>query len=41
MKLDYKKLISALSDVEEQRNIPQEVVLEALKEADEKGIKGK
>ncbi len=39
MKLDYKKLISALSDVEEQRNIPQEVVLEALKEAMAKAYK--
>lgn len=39
MKLDYKKLIAALGDVEEQRNIPQEVILEALKEAMAKAYK--
>ncbi|MBW9211884.1 MULTISPECIES: transcription termination factor NusA [Terrabacteria group] len=39
MKLDYKKLLIALTDVEEERNIPQTVILDALKEAMAKAYK--
>lgn len=39
MQLEYKKMIKALSAVEEQRNIPEEVILEALKEAMAKAYK--
>jgi len=39
MKLDYKKWLAALTDVEEERSIPQSVILEALKEAMAKAYK--
>ena len=31
--MEYKKMLRALSDVEEQRNISEAVILEALNEA--------
>ncbi len=39
MQLDYRKMLKALSAVEEQRNIPETVILEALKEAMAKAYK--
>ena len=39
MELKYKKMIEALNAVEEERNIPAEVILEALKEAMAKAYK--
>ncbi|NCB33871.1 MAG: transcription termination/antitermination protein NusA, partial [Erysipelotrichia bacterium] len=39
MELKYKDMIKALSDIEEERRIPEEVVLEALKEAMAKAYK--
>lgn len=37
--MEYKKMLRALSDVEEQRNISEAVILEALNEAVAKHIK--
>ena len=39
MQLEYKKMLKALSAVEEQRNIPETVILDALKEAMAKAYK--
>lgn len=39
MQLDYRKMLKALSAVEEQRNIPETVILDALKEAMAKAYK--
>ncbi len=39
MQLEYKKMLKALSAVEEQRNIPESVILDALKEAMAKAYK--
>lgn len=37
--MEYKKMLRALSDVEEQRNISEAVILEALNEAVAKAYK--
>ena len=39
MELNYKEMIKALSDVEDQRNIPMEVIIDALKDAMAKAYK--
>ena len=39
MKLKYKDLIKALNAIEDERRVPEEVVLEALKEAMSKAYK--
>ena len=39
MKLEYKKMLKALNAVEEERNIPEEVILDALREAMAKAYK--
>ena len=39
MELKYKEMLKALNDVESERNIPESVILDALKEAMAKAYK--